>query len=155
MWKIWCSTLCNLWISLLSTRLQWTGKGRPMDVQYGTWTDGPKKDVLKTSLGRAMPIGLLQKCSLKLPNFHMLLNQKNVSLPGKFTLQTFGEFLTVFSTKVNLLHFLYSMALRCCLMHLIKQNCSLKTFLITLILMTQVSLYLFSLLELIWNCMLP
>ena len=44
-------------ISLLSTRLQWTEKGRPMDVQYGTWTDGPKKDVLWTSLQRAMPIG--------------------------------------------------------------------------------------------------
>ena len=37
----------------------------------------------------------------------------------------------------------------CCLQHLIKQNCFLKTFLRTLILMTQVSLYLFSLLELI------
>ena len=44
-------------ISLLSIRLQWTEKGRPMDVQYGTWTDGPKKDVLWTSLQRAMPIG--------------------------------------------------------------------------------------------------
>ena len=28
-----------------------------MDVQYGTWTDGPNKDVLWTSLGRAMAIG--------------------------------------------------------------------------------------------------
>ena len=37
----------------------------------------------------------------------------------------------------------------CCLQHLIKQNCFLKTFLRTQILMTQVSLYLFSLLELI------
>ena len=44
-------------ISPLSTRLQWTEKGRPMDVQYGTWTDGPNKDVLWTSFGRAMPIG--------------------------------------------------------------------------------------------------
>ena len=33
-------------ISPLSTRLQWTEKGRPMDVQYGTWIDGPNKDVL-------------------------------------------------------------------------------------------------------------
>ena len=41
---------------------------------------------------------------------------------------------------------------RCCLLHLIKQNCLLKTFLRTRILMTQVSLYLFSLLELIWKC---
>ena len=31
------------------------------------------------------------------------------------------------------------MALRCCLLHLIKQNCLLRTFLKTLILMTQVS----------------
>ena len=45
-------------ISPLSTRLQWTEKGRPMDVQYGTWTDGPNKDVLWTSFGRAMPIGV-------------------------------------------------------------------------------------------------
>ena len=29
-----------------------------MDVQYGTWTDGLNKDVLWTSLGRAMPTGL-------------------------------------------------------------------------------------------------
>ena len=45
-------------ISPLSTRLQWTEKGRPMDVQYGTWTDGPNKDVLPMSLGWAMPIGI-------------------------------------------------------------------------------------------------
>ena len=38
---------------------------------------------------------------------------------------------------------------RCCCLHLIKQNCLLNTFLITLILMTWVSLYLFSLLKLI------
>ena len=44
---------------------------------------------------------------------------------------------------------LYSTSWRCCLLHLIKQNCLLKTFLRTLILMTQVSLYLFALLELI------
>ena len=35
------------------------------------------------------------------------------------------------------------MAKRCCLLHLIKQNCLLKTFLRTPILMTRVSLYLF------------
>ena len=54
-------------ISLLSARLQWTEKGRPMDVQYGIWTDGPNKDVLWTSLGRVMSIELL-------PNF--LANDK-------------------------------------------------------------------------------
>ena len=36
-----------------------------------------------------------------------------------------------------------------CLLHLIKQNCLLKTFLRILILMTQVSLHLFSILQLI------
>ena len=38
---------------------------------------------------------------------------------------------------------------RCCLLHLIKQNCLLKTFLGTLNLMSQVSLYQFSPLELL------
>ena len=60
---------------------------------------------------------------------------------------TFGELPIVFSTKVNLLYLnvlnLYSTAQRCCLLHLIKQNCLLKTFLRILILITQVSLYLF------------
>ena len=51
--------LLDVQIILLSTRLQRTEKGRPMDVQYGTWTDGLNKDVLWTSLGRAMPIGLI------------------------------------------------------------------------------------------------
>ena len=44
---------------------------------------------------------------------------------------------------------LYSMDRRCCLLHLIKQNHLLKTFPRTQILMTLLSLYLFSLLELI------
>ena len=43
---------------------------------------------------------------------------------------------------------------RCFLLHLIKQNCLLKTFVRTLILMTLVSLYLFSLIQLIWNCII-
>ena len=60
----------------------------------------------------------------------------------------------VFLTKINLLYLLYSMARRCFLLHLIKQNCLLKTFLRTLILMTQGSLYLFTLLELIRNCII-
>ena len=38
---------------------------------------------------------------------------------------------------------------QCCRVHLIKQNCLLKTFLRTLMLITEVSLYLFSLLGLI------
>ena len=57
---------------------------------------------------------------------------------------TFGYLLIALSTKVNVLYPLYSTAWRCCLLHLIKQNYLLKTFLRTLILMTLVSLYLFS-----------
>ena len=52
------------------------------------------------------------------------------------------DLLIVFSRKVNLLYFLYSAARSCFLLYLIKQNCLLKTFLRTLIMMTQVSLYL-------------
>ena len=44
----------------------------------------------------------------------------------------------MFSTKLNLLYLLYSTAWRFCPLHLIKQNCFLKTFLWTLILTTQV-----------------
>ena len=71
---------------------------------------------------------------------------KNPSLLRNFPLWTFGKLLIVFLTKVNLLYLLYSTAQCCCLLHLIKWNCLLKTFLRTLILMTMVSLYLFSLL---------
>ena len=74
---------------------------------------------------------------------------KSPSLPRNLVLGTFGELLIVFSTKVNLLYLLYSMDQRCCLLHLIKQNYLLKTFVITLILMTLLSLYLFSPLEVI------
>ena len=77
------------------------------------------------------------------------------SLPRNFALGTFGELLILFSTKVNLLYLFYSMDWRCCLLHLIKQNYLLKTFVRTLILMTLVSLCLFSLLELIWNYIFP
>ena len=62
---------------------------------------------------------------------------------------TFSELLIVFPTKVNLLYLLFSAAWRCCLLHLAKQKCLLITFLRTLILMTWVSLYLFSFLDLI------
>ena len=72
----------------------------------------------------------------------------------KLALGTSGELKIVFSAKVNLLYILYLTTRRYCLLHLIKQNCLLKTFLRTLILMAQVSLYLFSLLELIWNCII-
>ena len=71
----------------------------------------------------------------------MLIKPKSPSLPRNLALGTFGELPVVFSTKVNLLYLLYSTARRCCLPHLINQNCLLKTFLRTLILMT---LYLFT-----------
>ena len=54
-------------------------------------------------------------------------------------LRTFGEFLIVFLTKVNLLYLSYWTARRYCLLHLIKQNYLLTTFVRTLILMTRVS----------------
>ena len=53
----------------------------------------------------------------------MLIKRKSTLLPRNLALRTFGELLIVFSTKVNLLYLLYSMAWRCCLLHLIKQNC--------------------------------
>ena len=65
---------------------------------------------------------------LKLPNLHMLKN-KSPLLPRNLALVTSGELLMLFSTKTNLLYLLYSTAWRCCLLHLIKQNCLLKTFL--------------------------
>ena len=69
----------------------------------------------------------------------MLITQKSPSLSRNLALQTFDELLIVFSTKVHLLYLLYSTAKRYCLLHLIKQNCLLKIFPRTLILMTQVS----------------
>ena len=74
---------------------------------------------------------------------------KESIISQNLALGTFGELLIVFSTKVNLLYLLYSTDRRCCLLHLIKQNYLLKTFPRTQILMTLVSLYLFSPLELI------
>ena len=73
----------------------------------------------------------------------MAIKQKSPLLPRNLPVVTFGELSVVFSTKVNLLYLLYSVAQRCCLLHLIKQNCLLKTFLRTLILVTHVSLPVF------------
>ena len=79
------------------------------------------------------------------------IKQISPSLPTKLVLRTLGKLLLVFSTKLNLLYLLCSTAWKWCLLHVIKQNCLLKRFLKTLILIICVSLYLFSLLELIWN----
>ena len=80
--------------------------------------------------------------------------RKSSSLPRNLAHRTFGELPIVLSTKVNLIYLLYLMAQRFRFLHLMKQNHFLKTFLGTLILMTQVSLDLFSLLEIIWNCLI-
>ena len=92
---------------------------------------------------------IVVKIFLKQPNLHILIKQNNLSLPRNLALATFDKLLIAFSTKVIMLYPLYSTAQRCFLLHLIKQDCLLKTLLGTLILMTQVSLYLFYLLELI------
>ena len=73
----------------------------------------------------------------------MLIKQKSLSLPRNLTLGTFGELL------LDLITYKSAIPRRCCLLHLIKQNCLLKTFLGTLNLMSQVSLYQFSPLELL------
>ena len=86
--------------------------------------------------------------------FALLIKQKSQSLPRNLAFRTLGEFSVVFTTEVNLLYLLYLMAQRCCLLHLLKQNCFLKTSQRTLILMTQVSLYLFSFPELMRNCII-
>ena len=94
---------------------------------------------------------IVAKGFLRLPNFHMLIKKQSITFK-KVGFGTLEKLLVVFSTNINLLYILYSTTWRCCLLHLIKQNCLLKAFLRTLSLMTWMSLYLFSLLELIWNC---
>ena len=54
--------------------------------------------------------------------------KKSQSLSRNLALGTFGELLIVFWKKVNLLYLLHSTAWRCCLLHLIRQNCLLKSF---------------------------
>ena len=97
---------------------------------------------------------IVAKGFLKLPNLFMLIKQKILSLFGKLPCVNLSELLILFSTRANLLYPLYLLVLRCCLLHLIKHNCLMKTFLRSLILMTHVSLCLLSLLELIWYCIL-
>ena len=91
---------------------------------------------------------------LKMPNLHMLIKEKSPLLPRNFAL---GDFLQNASSVRNkgksAIPPLFN-GLQCCLLHLIKQKFLLKTFLRTLILLTEVSLQLFSLLELIRNCII-
>ena len=74
---------------------------------------------------------------------------KGAIFSQKLGLQDFGKLPILFSIKVNLCYLLYSMTQRCYLLHLIKKICFQKPFLGTLILMTQVSIYMFCILELI------
>ena len=66
--------------------------------------------VLKT--GRLV---IVAKGFLKLPNLHMLIKQKNPSLPRNLVFGTFGKLPIVFSTKLNLLYLLCSMTWKSCL----------------------------------------
>ena len=82
-------------------------------------------------------------------NHFFRLYQQNKSSESKVKLRHAGNHCKRILEAAKLADLIYSTARRCCLLHLEKPNCLLKTFLRTLILMTQVSLYLFSLLELI------
>ena len=57
----------------------------------------------------------------------MLIKQSSLLLPRNLALVTFCKLLIVSPTKVNLLYLLYSVAWRCCLLHLVKQNVSKKS----------------------------
>ena len=81
-------------------------------------------------------------CQLTMKCFHTMLPAQ--FLLFDFNLNFYLSFQqianSILNRKVNLLYLLYSTARRwCCLLHLIKQNFSQKTFLITRILMTRVS----------------
>ena len=75
---------------------------------------------------------MVVKGVLKLPSLHMLLTKKSQPLHRTFACRTFGVLLIVLSIQ--------SMTRTCCLLHLIKQNYLLRTFLKILILMTDNSL---------------
>ena len=91
---------------------------------------------------------IASKGFLKLPNLNMLIKQKSPLLPKNLALVTFGKLLIVFSTKVNLLYLLFNGPEMLSSASDKAKLCA-ENLLRTLILMTQVSLYLFSLLELI------
>ena len=81
-----------------------------------------QKDKSSDSKVKFRQVLILAKGFLKLPKLHMLI-KKSPLLPRNLALGTFGELLTVFLTKVNLLYLLFLTAWTCCLLHLIKQNC--------------------------------
>ena len=65
---------------------------------------------------------------LKLPNLHIHIKQKSPLIPTNLALGTFDELLMLIVFSTNLLYLLYSLARKCCLLHLIKQNCLLRNF---------------------------
>ena len=91
----------------------------------------------------------IAKGFLKLPNLILVIKQKLLSLFRNLAHATSGKLQIVCSTEVSLLYFIDIMALRSCLLHVIQQNCLMKTFPRFLFLMTRTSLYLLSLLDLI------
>ena len=123
----------------------WKVKSNPVFCLYQKDKSSESKVKFRQASNRCKRV--LEAAKLAYPN-----KTKESSLPRNLALRTFSKLPIVLSTKVNLLYLFYSTAQRCCLLHLIKWNCFLKNFLRTLALMTQLSLYLFSLLELIWNC---
>ena len=52
----------------------------------------------------------------------MLIKQKSPSLARNLAFGTFGELLTVFSAKINLLYLFHLTIFRCCLLHLKNSN---------------------------------
>ena len=81
----------------------------------------------------------------------MLIKQKSPSLPRNLAFKALDELLVVLSTKVNksAIPPLFNGPKVLSSASDKVKNCLLKSFLRTLILMTQVSLYVFSILELI------
>ena len=71
-------------------------------------------------------IVIIAKGFLKHPNFHMLIKLKSPSIPRNLALKTSVELPIVFSTKVNLLYLLYSMAI--CIAIVCKPGCDIMNF---------------------------
>ena len=76
--------------------------------------------------------GLLKQVKLAYAN-----KTKKLSNSQKLDSRAFGESLIVFSIKRKSVNLLCIMVLRCCLLRWTRQSCSLKSFLRTIILMTQ------------------
>ena len=75
---------------------------------------------------------LIAQGFVKLPTLYLLIKQESIT-SLKLGSWDFWQIANSILNKVNLLYLLYSTTQACCLLYLIKQNCLLKTFLITLI----------------------